>query len=108
MLGGSWRLGADWLLRTLRGLAESSEWAPITPGGYLDHYPEGPVGRPRLPVRMIGYPYTSILGAAAMLAIMATTWWVEGMRVALIAGLPWLAALTVAYFLMRNKWKKTF
>ena len=64
--------------------------------------------RPRLPVRMIGYPYTSILGAAAMLAIMATTWFVEGMRVALIAGLPWLGALTIAYFLVKNKWKKTF
>src|SRR5580700_3598680 len=36
-------------------------------------------GGKRLPVRMIGYPYTSALGAAAMLAILATTWWVEGM-----------------------------
>jgi len=61
-----------------------------------------------LPVRMIGYPYTSIFGAAAMLAIMATTWWVEGMRVALIAGLPWLGALSFVYFLVRNKWKRTF
>jgi amino acid transporter, AAT family len=56
-------------------------------------------GRPRLPVRMIGYPYTSVLGAAAILAILATTWWVEGMRVTLIAGLPWLGLLTAAYFL---------
>ena len=64
-------------------------------------------GRPRTPVRMIGYPYTSIAGAAAMLAIMATTWFVEGMRVALIAGLPWLVVLTIAYFIVRNKWKKT-
>jgi AAT family amino acid transporter len=56
-------------------------------------------GRPRLPVRMIGYPYTSVLGAAAIVAILATTWWVEGMRVTLIAGLPWLGLLTVAYFL---------
>ena len=44
--------------------------------------------RPRLPVRMIGYPYTSLLGAAAIIAILATTWWIEGMRVTLIACLP--------------------
>jgi amino acid transporter, AAT family len=64
-------------------------------------------GRPRLPVRMIGYPYTSVLGAAAIFAILATTWWVEGMRVTLIAGLPWLGMLTAAYFLRSMTWKRT-
>jgi L-asparagine transporter-like permease len=59
--------------------------------------------RPRLPVRMIGYPYTSLLGAASIAAILATTWWVEGMRVAMIAGLPWLGVLTAAYFLVRRR-----
>jgi L-asparagine transporter-like permease len=60
-------------------------------------------GHPRLPVRMIGYPYTSLAGAASMVAILATTWWVEGMRVTLIAGLPWLGALTAAYFLVNRR-----
>jgi AAT family amino acid transporter len=60
-------------------------------------------GGPRLPVRMIGYPYSSLAGVAAIAAIMATTWWVEGMRVTLIAGLPWLGVLTVAYFLVRRR-----
>jgi amino acid transporter, AAT family len=64
-------------------------------------------GRPRLPVRMIGYPYTSALGAATMLAILATTWWVEGMRVTLIAGVPWLGLLTAAYFLRGMTRKRT-
>jgi AAT family amino acid transporter len=63
-------------------------------------------GRPRLPVRMIGYPYTSALGAAAILAILVTTWWVEGMRVTLIAGVPWLALLTAAYCLRSVKWNR--
>ncbi len=57
-------------------------------------------GGRRLPVRMIGYPFTSALGAAAIVAIIATTWWVEGMRVAIIAGLPWLGVMTAAYFLV--------
>jgi L-asparagine transporter-like permease len=60
-------------------------------------------GRPRLPVRMIGYPYTTWLGIASIVAIMVTTWWVEGMRVTLQAGLPWLAVLTVAYVVVSRR-----
>ncbi len=64
------------------------------------------LGRPRLPVRMPGYPYTSLLGAAAIAAILATTWWVEGMRVTLVAGVPWLGVLTVGYrFATRRRGK---
>src|ERR1017187_4442219 len=60
-------------------------------------------GHPPLPVRMYGHPFGSLAGTAAIAAIMATTWWVEGMRVTLIAGLPWLAVLTVAYFGVMRK-----
>jgi AAT family amino acid transporter len=60
-------------------------------------------GHPRPAVRMIGYPYTSLLGMAAIIAIIATTWWVEGMRITMIAGLPWLGVLTGAYFLVRRR-----
>jgi L-asparagine transporter-like permease len=55
--------------------------------------------RGQLPFKMLGYPYTSILGVALMLAIMATQWWAEGMRIALIAGLPWLALISLAYYI---------
>jgi L-asparagine transporter-like permease len=51
-----------------------------------------------LPFKMIGYPFSSILGVALMLSIMATEWWAEGMRIALIAGLPWLALISLAYY----------
>ena len=61
------------------------------------------LGRPRLPVRLIGYPYTSILGVAMLVAILATTWWVEGMRITLIAGIPWLVFISVAYLFVRKK-----
>jgi len=60
-------------------------------------------GRPRLPVRLPGFPYTSLLGAGLLVAILITTWWVEGMRPTLAAGLPWLAAVSlVFYFRKRN------
>jgi len=52
---------------------------------------------------MIGYPHTSLLVAAAIVAILVTTWWVEWMRVTLIAGLPWLGVLTAAYFMARRR-----
>jgi len=55
-----------------------------------------------LPVRMPLYPYTSILGAALLIAILATMWWVEGMRVAIESGVPWLVLLSLAYL----AWKK--
>jgi amino acid transporter, AAT family len=51
----------------------------------------------RSPVKMPGYPYTSLLGLALMLAILLTTWWVEGMRSTLRAGLPWLAFVSAVY-----------
>src|SRR4029077_2223588 len=40
---------------------------------------------PPLPVRMRFHPWGSIFGTVSMLAILATTWFVEGMRVTLIA-----------------------
>lgn len=60
-------------------------------------------GRRRLPVRMIGYPFTSLLGAGAILAIMATTWWVEGMRITLIAGVPWLVILSAVWLFVQRR-----
>ncbi|HXE91278.1 MAG TPA: amino acid permease [Terriglobales bacterium] len=55
------------------------------------------------PVRMRGYPYSTLLGAAMLAGILATTWWVEGMRITLLAGLPWLAFISAAYWLWARK-----
>ena len=60
-------------------------------------------GGARLPVRLIGYPYTSIIGATAIVAILITTWWVEGMRITLVSGIPWLVLVTIAYFLLARR-----
>jgi L-asparagine transporter-like permease len=59
-------------------------------------------GRARLPVRMPGYPFTTLLGAALIVAILLTTWWVEGMRVTLLAGIPWLAFISLCYVVWRR------
>jgi L-asparagine transporter-like permease len=51
---------------------------------------------------MPGYPFTTVLGAASIVAILATTWWVEGMRVTLLAGIPWLAFISICYLVWRR------
>jgi L-asparagine transporter-like permease len=60
-------------------------------------------GMRRLPVRMIGYPYTSILGVLMVITIIISTWWVPGMRPTIYSGIPWLALITLAYVLRRSK-----
>ena len=55
-------------------------------------------GGRELPVHMPLFPWTTIAGAAAVLAILVSTWWVPDMRVALEAGIPWLLLISVLYF----------
>jgi AAT family amino acid transporter len=45
----------------------------------------------------------SLLGTAAITAILLTTWWVEGMRITLISGLSWLASLSIAYWFAEQR-----
>ena len=72
-----------WLMIFITHLAFRRKW-------------RSPDGMP-LPVRMMGCPYTTLLGAALLLAILATTWWVEGMRITLVAGIPWLVVVSLIY-----------
>ena len=55
-----------------------------------------------LPVQMPLFPLTTILGALAVLGISLSTWWVDGMRVAIKAGVPWLVALSACYVVRRR------
>jgi len=47
--------------------------------------------------RMWGYPYTSLLGAAAMTAALATTIFTKDFRATLMYGVPFLLLLTAVY-----------
>jgi L-asparagine transporter-like permease len=60
-------------------------------------------GLRRLPVRMIGYPYTSILGGLLVATIIVSTWWVPGMRPTIYSGIPWLILISLAYLVRRSK-----
>jgi amino acid transporter, AAT family len=52
-------------------------------------------------------PWASLAGLLAVLAVMLSTWWVPGFRIMLPAGVPWLALLTVCYFVWRRKYPRT-
>ncbi|HLB90451.1 MAG: amino acid permease [Acidobacteria bacterium] len=47
-------------------------------------------------------PWASLAGLTAILAVMVSTWWVPGFQITLLAGVPWLASLTVCYFVWRG------
>jgi len=52
-------------------------------------------------ILMPGFPYTTLLGLAFMIAILASTWFVEGMEITLKAGAIWMAGISVAYLLWK-------
>ena len=57
-------------------------------------------GGRRLPVKMYGYPYLTILGAIFLLALTVTTWFTESFKIVLQFGIPWLIFLWLTYMLM--------
>jgi L-asparagine transporter-like permease len=54
-------------------------------------------GKPVLGFAILG-PWSSLLGLAALLGVLISTWWVPGFRVTLRAGPPWLAFITLCYW----------
>ncbi len=52
-------------------------------------------------------PWGSLTGVGGVLAVLISTWWVPGFRITLLAGAPWLALITLCYWVWsranRNK-----
>lgn len=60
------------------------------------------IGGRKLPVRMIGYPYLTIIGATLIVLVVFSTWFSDMFHQTLVYGIPWLILISVAYFM----WKK--
>ena len=56
-----------------------------------------------LAFRMRGFPFTTMLGAALMAAMLVTTAFTGGFRMTLAYGLPFLALLVAAFFTLRRR-----
>ena len=52
--------------------------------------------------RRTALPVASCLGAAAIAAILVSTWWVPGLETTLLTGAPWLAILGIGYVVSRR------
>lgn len=50
-----------------------------------------------LPYILPGHPWPTVTGLALMIAILASTWWVDAMWIAIPSGLVWLTIMTAAY-----------
>src|SRR5205814_503598 len=50
----------------------------------------------------LGGSWSSVAGLAALLAVLVSTWWVPSFHVTLLAGPPWLAFITLCYFVYRR------
>ncbi|CAH0204227.1 amino acid permease [Peribacillus simplex] len=57
-------------------------------------------GGRKLPVKMYGFPYLTILGAFLLLALTVSTWFTGPFKIVLQFGVPWLIFLCIVYLLM--------
>lgn len=42
-------------------------------------------------------PWTSVLGFTALSSVLISTWWIPGLRITLLAGVPWLVFISLCY-----------
>ncbi|MGE7903988.1 amino acid permease [Peribacillus sp. NPDC094092] len=57
-------------------------------------------GGRKLPVKMYGFPYLTILGASLLFALTVSTWFTGPFKIVLQFGVPWLIFLCIVYVLM--------
>jgi AAT family amino acid transporter len=60
-----------------------------------------------LPLRLFGYPYTTILGLALVTALLLSTWWIDRMQITLVAGASWLILISLAYGIWANAQRRS-
>lgn len=56
----------------------------------------------KLPVRMIGYPYLTILGAVLLASVVLSTWFSPDFRPTLLVGFPSLLVISIGYIVWRR------
>src|SRR5690606_8138354 len=59
-------------------------------------------GAQRVPFRMWGFPWLTLLGAGLMAAVLITTAFTPEFRLTLVFGLPWLLVLSLIYLWRRR------
>jgi L-asparagine transporter-like permease len=63
----------------------------------------GPACAAELPMRVPFFPYSTVLGIVALLGIVASTFFVEGLQYTVPAFAPFLVLITLAYWIFRRR-----
>jgi L-asparagine transporter-like permease len=63
----------------------------------------GPARIAALPMRLRFYPYSTILGIAALLGIAVSTFFVDGLQYTVPTFAPFLAIVSIAYWVARRR-----
>ena len=63
----------------------------------------GPARAAELPMRVPFFPYSTVLGIVALLGIVASTFYVEGLQYTVPAFAPFLLLITLAYWISRRR-----
>jgi hypothetical protein len=54
-------------------------------------------------MRLPGFPFTSVFGIVVLLAIAASTYFVEGLKYSIPAFAPFLLLITLGYWIVRRR-----
>ena len=81
-------------------------WMMIFVTHYYFRRARARAGAAALPFRMCGFPYTTLLGAGLMAAVLLTTLFTPQFRLTLVFGIPCLAALALAYWLRHDSGRR--
>jgi L-asparagine transporter-like permease len=77
-------------------------WMMIFVTHYYFRRARARAGAAALPFALPGFPYTTLLGAGLMAAVLVTTLFTPDFRLTLVFGIPFLAALALAYRLRHD------
>ena len=77
-------------------------WMMIFVTHYCFRRARARTGAAPLPFALPGFPYTTLLGAGLMAAVLVTTLFTAQFRLTLLCGIPFLAALALAYRLRHD------
>jgi L-asparagine transporter-like permease len=103
VLGAIWPERAYLVMLSISGFGVMFVWMMIFITHYFFRRARGPQVQSGPQFRMWGYPFLTLLGAGLMASILITTLFNQPFRMTLVFGIPFLALLSVMYYLWYSR-----